>query len=36
VREIGEMKELIADLERNPPPDGIKDLPPRRQYLLKD
>jgi hypothetical protein len=36
VREIGEMKELIADLERNPPPDGIKDLPPRRQYLPKD
>jgi hypothetical protein len=27
-REIGEMKALIADLERNPPPDGAPDLPP--------
>lgn len=29
VREIGEMKRLIADLERNPLPDGAPDLPPR-------
>src|SRR5215510_12777683 len=27
VREIGEMKDLIADLERNPPPSGALDLP---------
>jgi hypothetical protein len=26
VREIEEMKQLIADLERNPPPDGAPDL----------
>jgi hypothetical protein len=26
VREIGEMKALIADLERNPPPKGAPDL----------
>jgi hypothetical protein len=30
VREIGEMKALIAELVRNPTPDGAKDLPPRR------
>ncbi|ANW00870.1 DUF305 domain-containing protein [Bradyrhizobium icense] len=29
VREIGEMKSLIADLEANPPPSNAKDLPPR-------
>jgi Na+/proline symporter len=29
VREIGEMKELIADLERNPPPSDRPDLPAR-------
>ena len=29
VREIGEMEALIADLERNPVPDGAPDLPPR-------
>ena len=28
VREIGEMKQLIADLEQKPPP-GAADLPPR-------
>lgn len=28
VREIGEMKALIADLERNPPPADAADLPP--------
>ena len=30
VREIREMKSLIADLERNPPPDGAPDLAPRQ------
>jgi uncharacterized protein (DUF305 family) len=29
VREIGEMKQLIADLERNPVPAGAPDLPAR-------
>jgi uncharacterized protein (DUF305 family) len=29
VREIGEMKGLIADLEARPTPAGSKDLPPR-------
>ncbi len=29
VREIGEMEALIADLERNPVPDGAPDLPPK-------
>lgn len=29
VREIGEMKELIADLERNPPSADLPDLQPR-------
>ncbi len=29
VREIGEMKRLTADLERNPPPSTAPDLPPR-------
>lgn len=29
VREIGEMKQLIATLERNPVPKGAPDLPPR-------
>lgn len=29
VREIGEMKALIADLEKNPVPDGAPDLPAR-------
>lgn len=29
VREIGEMKQLIAELERNPSPPGSPDLPPR-------
>jgi hypothetical protein len=28
VREIGEMKDLIADLQRNPVPSGAPDLPP--------
>lgn len=28
VREIGEMKELIGDLERNPPAANAPDLPP--------
>lgn len=28
VREIGEMKELISDLEKNPVADGAPDLPP--------
>jgi Na+/proline symporter len=31
VREIGEMKTLIADLERNPPPANSPDLPSYRQ-----
>jgi uncharacterized protein (DUF305 family) len=30
VREIGEMKQLIADLQKNPPPAGASDLPPKR------
>jgi hypothetical protein len=30
VREIGEMKGLIADLQRNPVPDGAPDLPPKQ------
>jgi len=29
VREIGEMKQLIAELERNPPAPGAPDLPAR-------
>ncbi|MBR0752459.1 DUF305 domain-containing protein [Bradyrhizobium jicamae] len=29
VREIGEMKQLIAELEAKPAPEGAKDLPPR-------
>ncbi|MBI1361763.1 MAG: DUF305 domain-containing protein [Alphaproteobacteria bacterium] len=29
VREIAEMKQLIADLERTPTPSGSPDLPPR-------
>lgn len=29
-REIGEMEKLIAELERNPPPAGAPDLPPKR------
>jgi hypothetical protein len=31
VREIGEMKALIADLERNPPPANAPDLLSYRQ-----
>jgi hypothetical protein len=31
VREIGEMKALIADLERNPPPNNAPDLPSYRK-----
>jgi uncharacterized protein (DUF305 family) len=30
VKEIGEMKGLIEDLERHPTPDGAADLPPRQ------
>ncbi len=30
VREIGEMEQLIADLERNPFPAGAPDLPPAK------
>jgi uncharacterized protein (DUF305 family) len=30
VHEIGEMEDLIADLERNPVPAGAPDLPPRQ------
>jgi hypothetical protein len=30
VREIGEMKRLIADLEANPPPASAKTLPPKQ------
>lgn len=29
VREIGEMKSLIADLESNPPAEDTEDLPPK-------
>lgn len=29
VREIGEMKSLIADLEKHPPPAGATNLPPK-------
>jgi uncharacterized protein (DUF305 family) len=29
VREIGEMEQLISDLERNPTPAGAPDLPAR-------
>lgn len=29
VREIGEMEQLISDLERNPVPAGAPDLPAR-------
>ncbi|QAT88175.1 hypothetical protein EJ065_6650 [Corallococcus coralloides] len=28
VREIGEMEQLITDLERHPPPEGASELPP--------
>jgi uncharacterized protein (DUF305 family) len=28
VKEIGEMKELIADIEKNPTPSSAPDLPP--------
>jgi Domain of unknown function (DUF305) len=31
VREIDEMKRLIADLEQNPPPSDAPDLPPQSQ-----
>lgn len=31
VREIGEMKALIAELEQNPPPEDAPDLPSYRQ-----
>jgi hypothetical protein len=31
MREIGEMKALIADLQSNPPPSGAADLPPGRK-----
>jgi hypothetical protein len=31
VREIGEMKQLIADLEASPPPEDSPDLPPYNQ-----
>lgn len=31
VREIGEMKQLIADLEQNPTPAGTPELPPYDQ-----
>ncbi len=31
VREIGEMKQLIADLEATPPPEDAPDLPPYNQ-----
>jgi uncharacterized protein (DUF305 family) len=31
VREIGEMKSLISDLERNPPPANATDLPSYRE-----
>jgi Domain of unknown function (DUF305) len=31
VREIGEMKALIAELERNPPPSDAPDLPSYRE-----
>lgn len=31
IREIAEMKVLIAELEARPPPDGAPDLAPRRQ-----
>ena len=30
VREIGEMKQLIAEIERNPPPDDAQDIPSYR------
>lgn len=30
VREIGEMKSLIADLQKSPTPAGAADLPPRQ------
>jgi hypothetical protein len=30
VREINEMKSLIAELERNPPPENAPDLPPKQ------
>ncbi|HVZ04104.1 DUF305 domain-containing protein [Hyphomicrobium sp.] len=31
VREIGEMKKLIADLDKHPSPPGAPDLPPARK-----
>jgi hypothetical protein len=31
VREIEEMKTLIGELTRNPPPDGAPDLPSYRE-----
>jgi hypothetical protein len=30
VKEIGEMEQLIADLQQNPPPENARDLPPGR------
>jgi hypothetical protein len=30
---IGEMKRLIADLDRNPPPEGAPALPSRRTRI---
>jgi hypothetical protein len=33
VREIGEMKQLIADLQQNPPPENAPDLPPEQNLV---
>jgi hypothetical protein len=30
LREIDEMKQLIEELQRTPPPEGAPDLPPAR------
>ena len=33
VREIGEMKQLIAELQQSPPPENAPDLPPGRNLV---
>jgi uncharacterized protein (DUF305 family) len=35
VREIREMKQLIADLQQSPPPEDAPDLPPGQNLLVQ-
>jgi hypothetical protein len=35
VKEIGEMKQLIAELQQNPPPDNAPDLPPGQNLVVQ-